>query len=188
MAMRNVGIYGTAGVLVAVLIIAGVLMSGLRLPGFPLHKGTLTVLLTDAPVPLENLTVTITSLAIQEAKNGGESWVELAPPFVGDGSDVTVDLLQLVNKTRDLTTVEIDPGNYTKIRLGVEDAMAKYVGGGWEEVMVPSGKIDIIIRFEIEDGEEVILLIDVTADWIAISESGNLRPVLKAEATVISGD
>jgi len=187
MAMRRVGVFGVAGVLVAVLIIAGVVMSGLKLPGFPLHGGTLKVLLTDAPVELEHLNVTISNLTVHKEQNGEGGWVVLAPPFVGGGSSVEVDLLELVNVTRDIVIVGIESGNYTKIRIEIAEAEAKRVGEDWEPVQVPSGRIDIIVHFEIEDGEETILLIDMTADWVAISESGNLRPVLKAEATVISG-
>ena len=186
MAMRKVGVFGAAGVLVAVLIIAAVSMSGLKLPGFLSHKGTLKVMLTDAPVELEYLNVTISSLSLQREENGEESWVEIAPPFVTDEPNVTVNLLELVNVTRDIATVEVDSGNFTKIRLEVEEAIAKRVGAvDWEEVRVPPEHMDIIVHFEIEDGETIILLIDVTAEWIAISQSGNLRPVLKAEATVI---
>jgi len=189
MSMSRVGVFGAAGVLTALLIIAAVSMSGLKLPGFPSHKGMLKVLLTDAPVDLLYLNVTFSSLEIQRDEDGVESWVDVAPPFLSGEPNVTVNLLELVNVTRNIAIVEIDSGNYTKIRLEVEEAIAKRVGAvDWEEVTVPSGRIDIIVHFEVEDGEEIILLIDVTADWIAISHSGNLRPVLKAEATVIAGD
>ena len=197
--LRHTGFLGAVGILVAILIIAGIVAGGMRfpslkLPGIVYNKGTLIVKLTDAPVQLEHLNVTISSLSVQKAMDDQEAWVDLAPPFVYGKEKVTVDLLELVNVTRDIAKVEIDPGNYTKIRMSIEEAKAKYEGAeDWEVVKVPPGKdppahIDVIVHFEIEDDEEVILLIDVTAEWIAISNSGNLRPVLKAEATVVSGD
>jgi len=197
--IRDIGIFAATGILVAVLIIAGVVAGGIRfpslkLPGIVYNRGTLIVKLTDAPVQLEHLNVTITSLSIHKAMDDQEAWVDLAPPFVNGKQNVSVDLLELVNVTRDIAKVDIDPGNYTKIRIGIEEAKAKYEGAeDWEVVRVPPGKdppahIDVIVHFEIEDDEEVMLLIDVTAEWIAISNSGNLRPVLKAEATVVSGD
>jgi len=197
--LRHTGFLGAVGILVAILIIAGIVAGGMRfpslkLPGIVYNKGTLIVKLTDAPVELEHLNVIITSLSIHKAMDDQEAWVDLAPPFVNGKEKVSVDLLELVNVTRDIAKVEIDPGNYTKIRMSIEEAKAKYEGAeDWEVVKVPPRKdppahIDVIVHFKIEDDEEVILLIDVTAEWIAISNSGNLRPVLKAEATVVSGD
>ena len=49
-----------------------------------------------------------------------------------------------------------------------------------EELQVPSGKIDINIHFEIDGDETTYLLIDMEADWVAISKSNRLRPVFKA--------
>jgi hypothetical protein len=45
---------------------------------------------------------------------------------------------------------------------------------------VPSDKIDIIVKFEVKADATTQVIIDMTADWIAISNSHNLRPVLKA--------
>ena len=45
---------------------------------------------------------------------------------------------------------------------------------------MPSGKIDVITKFEIENYDHVYVLIDMEPDWIAISNSNNLRPVMKA--------
>jgi len=179
--MRKVGLYGIIGALAATLIIVGILMSGLRLPTFVPSKGTLIIKLTDAPVNLTHLNVTITSVSVQKVENDNETWVELA--FVGGVSNVSLDLLELENVTRDLSVTDIPSGNYTKIRLGIAAANVTYAEGGWDPVNVPSGKIDVIIHFEIESGGIRIVLIDM---WVAISNSKNLRPVLKATATIVS--
>jgi len=58
--IRHAGTYGAAGILVAILIIAGIITSSLHFPGLRLpdsfsNKGTLVIKLTDAPVDLEDL-------------------------------------------------------------------------------------------------------------------------------------
>jgi len=178
---KKVGLYGIVGVLAAILIIAGILISGLRLPTFAPNTGTLIIKLTDAPANITHLNVTITSVSVKRVENGNETWVDLE--FVGGKSKVSLDLLELENVTRDLSVTDISSGNYAKIRLDIGAANVTYAEGGWDPVNVPSGKIDLIIRFEIESGGVRIVLIDM---WVAISESGNLRPVLKATVTIIS--
>jgi len=191
--IRDIGIFAAAGILVAVLIIAGVVAGGLRFPSLRLpsmvsDKGTLILKLTDAPVAITHLNVTIDRVEVQKVEDDVETWVLL--PFV-DGPTVPLDLLTLNDTVKDLSVSQISIGNYTKIRLGIVEANVTYPEGSeiaWEPVNVPSGHIDIIVHFEIKRDETTIVLIDMTADWIAISHSGNLRPVLKAEATVISDD
>jgi len=177
--LRRVGVYGVGGVLVAALIIAGIIAVGIRLPSLAFHSGTLVVKLTDAPVELERLNLTIGSVDAQRVENGEETWGDLS--FVDDLSEFRVDnLLELSNVTRDLSITEIPPGNYTKLRMSVTKAEATYIGGDTVELTVPPGHIDIIIHFEIKAGETTRIIVDMQADWVAISQSQTLRPVLKA--------
>lgn len=178
---KKLGLYGTIGVLGAILIIASILISGLRLPTFAPNTGTLIIKLTDAPANVTHLNVTITSISVQRVENDNETWVDLE--FVDGKSNVSLDLLELENVTRDLSITDIPSGNYSKIRMGIGEANVTYAEGGWSPVNVPSRKIDLIVHFEIESGGVRIALIDM---WVAISESGNLRPVLKATVTIIS--
>ena len=181
---RKVGVYGAAGVLVAVLIIAGILVGGIRLPGLASNMGTLVVKLTDAPVDLEHLNVTISSLAAQRVENDVETWEELS--FIDGVSDVYVDILELQNVTKDLSIVGVPTGNYTKLRMSITKANATFIGGKTEDLIVPPGHIDIIVEFEVEAGETTRVIVDMEADWVAISQTLRLRPVLKA--TVDSGE
>jgi hypothetical protein len=182
--MRHVGIYGATGILVAILIIAGIITTSIRFPNIRLpsiasDKGTLVVKLTDAPVDLEDLYVNISKLEAQRVEDEDETWINLS--FVDGTSWVYVDILELENVTMDLSITEVPPGNYTKLRMKIASAQAVYKNGApSEELIVPSGKIDIIIHFEIKAGETTELLIDMQADWVAISQSHRLRPVLKA--------
>jgi len=175
MAMRKVGVFGAAGVLVAVLIIAAVSMSGLKLPGF-YNKGTLIVRLTDAPVELEHLNVTITELWVHKAEHGVEEgeWISLT--FVGT-EPWYVDILSLRNVSRDLSVTELEPGNYTKIRMKISTANATYTSGATKDLIVPPEHIDVNVRFEIKAGQITEILIDMTAH---ISHTYRLSPVLKA--------
>jgi len=187
---RLAGIYGAAGILVAVLVIAGIVTSGinfpsLRLPSIVSDRGTLVIKLTDAPVELESLFVNISGLEAQKVGDD-ETWIDLS--FVNGTSWVYVDILELENVTMDLSITEISPGNYTKLRIFVTSANATFQNGDEIPVRVPPGKIDIKVHFEIKAGETTKLLVDMQADWVAISNSNNLRPVLKAEATVLSGE
>jgi len=70
---KRVGIYAVSGVLIAVMIIAGVLVSGIQLPS-KVNAGTLVVLITDAPVDLRDLNLTIGSLSIQDEDG---HWIDL---------------------------------------------------------------------------------------------------------------
>ena len=140
--------------------------------------GTLTVSIKDAPVQLSKLEVTIDSLEVQ-SKNYG--WVNL--PFVEGVESVHVDLLTLQDVSKELSTTQLPSGNYTNIRLHVKDATATYENGNVVPLKVPSDKIDVITRFEIKENTNTNLLIDMSADSVAISNSHNLKPVVKATVT-----
>jgi len=189
--IRDLGIFAVAGILVAVLIIGGFAAGGIRFPSLRLpsmvsDKGTLIVKLTDAPVELKHLNVTISNISAHRVEAGKETWENLS--FVGGVHEVTVDILSLHNVTKDLSIAEIPTGNYTKLRLTITSATATYMNGEIETIIVPSGRIDIIVHFQIKAGETTKLLVDMQGDWVVISNSGRLRPVLKATAKVISGE
>lgn len=176
---KKIGLRVAAGFLVAITIILAVFASGIQLPTVKAKTGTLTVLLTDAPTDLEHLNITISSLSAHNVDDSEENWVELN--FVGDKKSVYFDLLALYNVTMELSSQKIPVGNYTKLRMKIETANATKTDGEIiEPLKVPSGKIDIIIHFEIDSDETTYLLIDMEADWVAISKSDRLRPVFKA--------
>lgn len=176
---KKIGLRVAAGFLVAITIILAVFISGIQLPTVKAKTGTLTVLLTDAPTDLEHLNITISSLSALNVDDSEENWTELN--FVGGKESVYFDLLALYNVTMELSSQEIPVGNYTKLRMKIETANATKTDGEIiEDLQVPSGKIDIIIHFEIDSDETTYLLIDMEADWVAISKSNRLRPIFKA--------
>jgi len=178
---RKIGLRIFAGFLVAITIIVAVFASGITLPSQKVRTGRLTVLLMDAPVDLYQLNVTITDLEVhkvgQEDDEDGE-WI----PLIED-EEITFDLLEYQNgKTLELASEIIDAGTYNKIRMYVSEANASYAEDTKNPVplKVPPGKIDVIVQFELEEGDNVIVLIDMEPDWVAISKNNNLRPVLKS--------
>lgn len=175
MEARKVGLYAATGILLAALMISGLYISGVRFPSLTAQTGTLIVLLTDAPVNVTHLNITIDSFSVHLEN---ESWIDI--PFVDNKDEVYFDLLELCNVTMELSVAEITAGNYTKMRMTIKTANATFASGDPVELTVPPGHIDIIIHFEIESDNTTVVLIDMEADWVAISENNSLRPVLKA--------
>ncbi len=93
--------------------------------------------------------------------------------------------MALRNDAKDLSITGIPPGGYTKLRIRITKANATLADGETVDLVVPSTRIDVIIDFEIKAREATTILLDMQADWAAISQSGRLRPVLKA--TVVAG-
>jgi len=186
---RNIGMYGAVGVLIAALIIAGVAISSvmfpsLTLPGFAPNTGKLKIWLTDAPVELKHLNITVDSISAQRVENDNEIWEDLT--FVDGLSEVYFDLLALQNTTMELVNTTLHSGNYTMIKMHVKTINATYPDGNTTDLTLPSWFVRVIVHFEIEKGGDTVLLIDMNLGWIAISKSGNMRPVLKADATVLA--
>ena len=173
---RQLGLFGGAGVLVAVLIIAGfvIVNNVFEVSG----KSTLTIKIMDKPVELDHLNMTIDWVRIQDEN---ENWYNLTlevEPFY-------FDLLSLQNVSETLSETELPAGNYTKIWMHVLTANATYPDGTVADLKVPSGTIKVLLKphLSLEDGEQMTVLIDLEPEdlnAIAVSQSLNLRPVIKA--------
>lgn len=182
--MRHAGIYGAAGILVAILIIAGIVTSSfsfpsLRLPSFITNKGTLIVEIMDQPADLKHLNLTIDNLLIQNATEG---WLDLA---LVDDKPVYFDLLALENVTLTLSETEISPGTYTLMKMHVLTANATDIEGKTIDIeKVPSDWVKVLLRphLEMKSGSSIRVTIDLEPELskIVISHSLNLKPVLKA--------
>ena len=191
---KKIGLRMAAGILVAITIIVAVFASGIQLPtdqeitgpGTQLETGILNVFIIDAPVDLNHLNITITDLEVHKAGNETHAgkWISIVNS--SDPTDPIIPEFDLLFYTGDkefhASSTKIEAGNYTKIRMYISSAIANKTDTPTEPVAlkVPSGKIDVIAKFEIVENEAVDVTIDIQPDWIAISNSGNLRPVLKA--------
>ena len=132
---------------------------------------------------LNHLNITITDLEVHKAGTETEEgkWITLVKDGVPEIPEF--DLLYFQDgRELHLASEQIETGNYTKIRMYVSKAVANTTDDPSEPITlkVPSGKIDVITKFEIGNEGRVDVTIDMVPDWIAISKSGNLRPVLKA--------
>jgi len=192
---RAIGLRVAAGVLIAITIIVAVISSGIQLPSTKNETGRLTVLLKDAPVEVDELWITVTGLEVHRVGDDDGGWLPIDFSTLTD--ELTFNLLEYQDeKVLDLADVEIAVGTYNKIRMNVTEAEAWYYLEVDEngapineesidkvELKVPSDRIDVITRFNITAAENVVVLIDMQPDWVSISKSNNLRPVLKASVS-----
>lgn len=177
--IKQLGLFGVAGVLVAALIIAGFVIGGNIAPVSG-GKGVLTIQVMDKPVELDHLNMTIDWVKIQDED---DNWYDLTlktEPFY-------FDLLALQNVSETLSETEIPAGNYTKIWMHVLTANATYPDGSVADLRVPIDTIKVLLKphlhLSIDAGGQITVLIDLQPDdlnSIAVSKSMNLRPVIKA--------
>ena len=179
---QKIGLRVAAGVLVAITIIVAVFASGITFPSQEVKTGGLTLLLTDAPVDLERLMITIDGLevhriGIEDSYDGG--WISL----MDEGTEIgPFNLLEYQDGEMLVLVDDMIPGGtFNKIRMHILEATAIYPVGNEpeeDELTVPPGKIDIICKFELTEGDRTTVIIDMEPDWIAIKNS-KLRPVIK---------
>lgn len=181
--MQRTVFYGAAGVVIVILILAA---TPFVLP--TTATGTLLVQITDAPADFRHLNMTIDSFEAHNNETG--EWVNL--PI--DTGAVSFDLLALDGVTLDAAMAQLEPGNYTKIRMHIVEGFA-YTNATIVHddetvedvaVRVPSEKLRILVRFEIREDETTTVLLDIQADTVSIANNPqhNVNPVVKA--TIIS--
>ena len=181
---RKTSLYAVAGVLIAIVIIAGVFFSGVQFPG-SVKAGTLTVLVTDAPVDLKYLNLTIDSLSIQDSEG---KWINLDLTNEDKDPDPNrfyFDLLSLQDEFMKLSDTSIQQGTYTMLKMHVLTANATCSDDTViTNLRVPSEYIKVLLKphLEMNGGDKVSVLIDLEPDVsnIAISHSLNLKPTVKA--------
>lgn len=188
---RSIGVFIATGVLLAILMIGGVALAGFKIPsltfpGLVSNQGRLTIQVTDKPIELLHLNITIDKLSIHKEGGGNETWIDL--PLVG-GKPIYFDLLALNNVSLTLSETQIPAGNYTQIRMHVLTANATNMDGTTFEIAkVPSDNLKLILQPQLvmKAGGALTLVIDIQPDQhnIRISHSLNLSPVMKA---VVSG-
>jgi len=183
---KKVGLYGAVGFLMAALIIGGIAVAGFKIPALKLpsmvaEKGRLVIQITDKPVELAELWLTIDELSIQKAE-GEEAWIDL--DLIKES--IRFDLLALQNVSLTLSDTEIDPGEYTMIKMHVSAAEAKYPGDDSLTPLnkVPSENLKVILNphLVMTSLSGITITIDLEPDTakIAISESLHLKPTVKA--------
>lgn len=179
MASRNrIFTFGVAGILIAAVFIALIIaVPTVILPAFSQKKGTLDIKVTDAPVDLSSLNITVDQFEVHQQET--DQWINVTI----SGGQVTFDLVKLNNITQDAALDQIPPGNYTKIRMHILSAMGQ-INGSSDGVTVrfPPDKLDVIVHFEVKTGETTSIILDIQVDTLKIAENPehNATPVIKA--------
>ena len=175
--------------ILAVILLAGAALAGCSggsatatVGGF----GHLEVHLTDAPLDMSNVSnvwVTITDVIVYPGIDGMDDGEEPAPtPLMTTPREF--DLLTLMGGLTDLLAEDMIPaGFYQKVRLVVSDARVVFTDGSEEPLKIESHKVDIVIPFELQDGDDMALLLDFDAEAsVKVTATGSdkyiLRPVV----------
>src|SRR5262245_42902400 len=98
------------------------------------NSGMLKLFLTDAPIELDELWVTITEIDVH--KTGG-NWISF------DSKGDSVDLLTLENRTQLVQSAPLETGKYTGIRLQLSEGHIIDSEGNRCELKIPSGKVQV---------------------------------------------
>ena len=141
--------------------------------GLPDGMGRLIINITDPPVPLENVKVSFANLEIH--KTGGP-WTTI--PMDND----TFELLDLDGVTELLASHIVEAGVYTQIRLDVTTVQIWVTGDETpHEARVPSNKIKLVGSFEVTEGEQTEITVDINGAQSVQTGNGEyiFRPVVK---------
>lgn len=139
----------------------------------PDGMGKLVINITDPPVPLENVEVSFENLEIHKA---GGPWTTI--PMDND----TFELIELEGVTELLASHIVEAGIYTQIRLDVGTVQVSVTGDETaHEARVPSDKIKLVGSFEVVEGEETEITIDINGAKSVQTGKGEyiFRPVVK---------
>jgi hypothetical protein len=118
-------------------------------------------------------------------KDENGNWYNLTLANPTEKGTFYFDLLALQNVSETLSVTEIPEANYTAIWMHVLTANATYPDESTADLNITSDVIKVLLKPELslEGGGQVTVLIDLQPedlDTIAISQSLNLRPVIKA--------
>ncbi len=174
-------------------ILAAILLVGVALTGCSGGSATgtvdgfghLEVHLTDAPLDMSNVSnvyVTITEVIVYPGVDGMDDGDPAPTPLMTTPREF--DLLTLMGGLTDLLAEDMIPaGFYQRVRLGVSDARVVFTDGSEETLKIESHKVDIVIPFELMDGDDMAVLLDFDAEAsVKVTATGSdkyiLRPVV----------
>ncbi len=182
---------------VAVLAMVIMLIGGYAAPEAVQAKGTLQIMVTDAP-PEEEVTsimVTVESVEVhkaaaeqeqeQSANNSTDEDAGWLPLDILAGNE-TFDLLQIQGIEEVLAVTELEPGKYTQIRMTISNVQVKLGDGDLQDVILPSGKLKFIRPFDIVENQTTALLFDFDAESsVNVAGSGQImfKPVVRLSKT-----
>lgn len=184
--------------IVAALALVVMLVGGYPAPETVQAKGTLQIMVTDAPPEEEVTSIMVTvesvevhkSAAQQQSSNNSTTnstddkagWL---PLDILAGNE-TFDLLQIQGIEEVLAVAELEAGNYTQIRMTISNVQVKLGDGDLQDVILPSGKLKFVRPFDIVEGQTTALLFDFDAEKsVNVTGSGQIivKPVVKLSMT-----
>jgi hypothetical protein len=193
---------------VAILAMLVILVAGYTTPETAQAKGTLQIMVTDAP-PEEEVTsimVTVESVEVHKAaagqnkqqqsttnstttnsttSNSTDKEAGWLPLDILAGNE-TFDLLQIQGIEEVLAVTELEAGNYTQIRMTISNVQVRLGDGDLQDVILPSGNLKFIHPFDIVGGQTTALLFDFDAEKsVNVTGSGKIivKPVVKLSVT-----
>ena len=185
--------------IVAVVAMVVMLVGGYPAPETAQAKGTLQIMVTDAP-PEEEVTsimVTVESVEVHKAAaqqeqsatnsttNSTDEKAGWLPLDILAGNE-TFDLLQIQGIEEVLAVTELEAGNYTQIRMTISNVQVRLGDGDLQDVLLPSGSLKFIHPFNIVEGQTTALLFDFDAEKsVNLTGSGQIivKPVVKLSVT-----
>jgi hypothetical protein len=200
---------------VAAVAMVAMLVGSYAAPQSVQAKGTLQIMVTDAP-PGEEVTsimVTVESVEVHKAAAGQEQEQEQEQgqgqnqtqeqeqegsginstneeagwlPIEMLAGNETFDLLQIQGLEEVVAVGELEPGNYTQIRMTISNVQVRLGDGELQDVILPSGKLKFVRPFSIVEGQTTALLFDFDAEKsVNVTGSGKIvvKPVVKLSMT-----
>lgn len=146
----------------------------------PAGKGTLEVLVTDAP-PKDEVTsimVTVSKVEAHRETAGQGEWLTINVPE----SARTFDLLKIKGIEKALTTQDIAAGKYTQVRLTVDKIEVALGGGEPKPATVPGEELKIAQNFDVAEGQKTSIVLDFDADksvTVTGADKITVKPVIK---------
>jgi hypothetical protein len=191
-------IFVTIGVIFAMLAILIINYAG---PEPVQAKGTLQIMVTDAPPEEEVTSIMVTVESVEVHKAAAQQQQEQGQQESGTNStdgeagwlpldilagNETFDLLQIQGLEQILAVTELEAGNYTQIRMTISNVQVRLGDGDLQDVILPSGKLKFVRPFNIAANQTTALLFDFDAEKsVNVTGSGQIivKPVVKLSMT-----
>jgi hypothetical protein len=169
-------------------------------------RSNVRVLLTDAPIDLTGVSAVNVSLSgvvlfPADAGTGDDGGTELTSGPISLPGDLTVNLLDFRNgQTTFLGAAAVPAGSYSRIRLLIDSAELVRDDDNdpatpdlVQPIVVPSGKVDVPVTFQLAQGEDMTVTLDFDAQASVQVNATNgtnsylLRPVVNVAHMASSG-
>ncbi len=166
-----------AVVLIAIIVAAGIVYYFTLPP-------TVTLLMKDPPVQaydstVSNIWITFSSMQMHQIQSGGDSWINLTAK-----NAVTIDLLSIINTTKNLGAFSIPAGNYTEMRFSVSTAVAKIAGVN-VTLTISSGaqtglKVPLLGKLDLSAHQSATITVDISVNDTSMVVNHMLVPAITA--------